>query len=124
MRELAGARPADHRPPESNSEDRLNDLLAAAGQPRLRRQVNAGDAERWLGRMDLADADLPLIFEVHSDLFHGSETDRRRDSEKRRAMEAGGWTFIEAWETEIWRTPDVVLDRIETARRQLRKAAA
>jgi len=123
LRELAAERPPEYRPPESNNEAHLNDLLARAGQPRLRRQVNAGDDTRWLGRMDLADPSLPLIVEVQSELFHGSLLDQRRDKAKRDSMEDAGWTFVEVWETEIWRSPRVVVERIANARRRLQPAA-
>jgi very-short-patch-repair endonuclease len=123
LRELAASRPPEYRPPESNNEARLNDLLEAAGLPRLRRQVNAGDGERWLGRMDLADPSLPLIVEVHSELFHGSKLDQQRDTAKREAMEAAGWTFVEVWESEVWRSPQLVVERVANARRLVRRAA-
>jgi very-short-patch-repair endonuclease len=123
LRELAAARPPEYRPPESNNEAHLNDVLEAAGLPRLRRQVNAGDDERWIGRMDMADPSLPLIVEVHSELYHGSNLDRQRDKAKRKSMEEAGWTFVEAWETELWRTPHVVVARVADARQRLLRAA-
>jgi very-short-patch-repair endonuclease len=123
LRELAAARPPEYRPPESNNESRLNDLVEAAGLPRLRRQVNAGDDDRWIGRMDMADPSLPLIVEVHSELFHGSNLDQQRDAAKRDAMEDAGWIFVEVWESELWRSPHVVVERIVNARRMLHCAA-
>jgi very-short-patch-repair endonuclease len=123
MRELAETRPPDYRPPESGTEAKLNDILRDAGKATLRRQVNAGDATNWVGRFDLADRQVPLIVEVHSELFHGSNLDRQRDKAKRAAMEVAGWTFLEVWDTEVWRTPREVVRRIEAARRDLRRAA-
>ncbi len=36
-------------------------------------------------------------------------------------MTAAGWTFVEVWETETWRNPTSVVQRIEAARRDLRR---
>ena len=123
LRALAEARPADHRPPESNTEGRVNDLLIRAGLSPLRRQVNAGNATNWVGRFDLVDDSLPLIVEVQSELFHGSNLDKARDRARRVAMTEAGWVFVEVWETEVWRSPAVVVQRIECARRDLRCAS-
>lgn len=123
MRELTDARPVDFRPTESSSEARTNEILVNAGQRPLRRQVNAGTEDRWVGRFDLADTELPLILEVHSELFHGSKLDQERDAARRVAMTAAGWTFLEAWENEVWRQPDIVVARVANARRTLRRAA-
>lgn len=123
LRQLAEARPPEYRPPESNNESRLNDLVEAAGLPRLRRQVNAGDGERWIGRMDMADPSLPVVVEVHSELFHGSLLDQQRDADRRAAMEAAGWTFVEVWESELWRSPRNVVARIANARLRVARAA-
>jgi very-short-patch-repair endonuclease len=122
LRELADARPADHRPPESNTEARVNDLLVGAGFVPLRRQVDAGSATNWVGRFDLVDEALPLVVEVQSELFHGSHLDRARDRARRESMTEAGWVFVEVWETEVWRTPADVVHRIESARRALAAA--
>ena len=74
LRELADARPEDFRPPESNLEARVNELLVADGQRPLERQVDLGGDE-WIGRVDLYDRDHRLIFEVQSDLHHLSLSD-------------------------------------------------
>lgn len=120
MRELAAARPASYRPPESNTEARTNELLVDAGHRPLRRQVNAGNDDIWLGRFDLVDDELALVVEVHSHLFHGSKLDQERDAERRAAMTAAGWTFLEVWENDVWRQPAETVARIEAARSDLR----
>lgn len=75
-RELAEARPPDHRAPESNSEARVSDVLRRAGRRPLRRQVDAGNPTNWVGRFDLPDDTLPLVVEVQRELFHGSQLDQ------------------------------------------------
>jgi very-short-patch-repair endonuclease len=121
LRELAEARPADYRPPESTTEGRVNELLDAAGMPTLRRQVNAGDQRNWIGRIDLRDPELPLLVEVQSELFHGSKLDRERDEARRALLTAAGWTVLEVWETEVWRRSSTLVTTIAEARRRLRR---
>ena len=121
MRALATARSRTYRPPESSTEARTNELLTEAGHRPLRRQINAGNDECWLGRFDLVDDELALIIEVHSDLFHGSKLDQERDAERRATMIAAGWTFVECWENDVWRRPAQTVRRIQTARADARR---
>jgi very-short-patch-repair endonuclease len=116
MRALADARPRAYRPPESSTEARANELLTEAGHKPLRRQVDAGNEDCWIGRFDLVDDECALVVEVQSDLFHGSQLDQERDAERRAAMEAAGWTFVECWENDVWRRPAQTVARIQAAR--------
>jgi very-short-patch-repair endonuclease len=116
MRELADARPARYRPPESNTEARVLQILERAGERSLRRQVNLGTQANWVGRVDFVDDEVPLIVEVQSELFHGSVLDRRRDDERIAALTAAGYDVIEVWETDVWREPDKVVAAIRGGR--------
>jgi very-short-patch-repair endonuclease len=121
MRQLADARPRSYRPPESSTEARTNELLTGSGHRPLRRQINAGNEDCWLGRFDLVDDECALVVEVHSDLFHGSRLDQERDAERRVAMEAAGWTFVECWENDVWRRPAEIVATIQAARAAARR---
>jgi very-short-patch-repair endonuclease len=124
MRELAEARPADYRPPGSNTERRVNDLLDQASQRRLRRQVNAGNERDWIGRVDLVDDELPLIVEVQTELFHGSKADAEADRIRIAKLRAAGFEVVEVWESDAWRDGDVVVQKVMSARRRLQKRLA
>lgn len=100
LRALAEARPPSFRPPESNTERRVNELLTEAGQRPLERQVDVGD-HMWIGRVDLLDRGRRLIVEVQSDLFHGSLVDQRHDAERLARLRAAGWTVLEVSEHEV-----------------------
>jgi very-short-patch-repair endonuclease len=124
MREIARARPSDYRPPESNTEARVNEILERAGRRPLRRQVNKGSQTNWIGRIDLVDEELPLIVEVQSELFHGSVLDQRRDDERIAALRAAGHEVVEVWETNVWRDAAGVVRDIEEGRSRARAGRA
>jgi very-short-patch-repair endonuclease len=117
LRELADARPIDFRPPESNLEARVNELLIADGQRPLERQVDLGDDGDWIGRTDLLDREHRLVVEIQSDLYHLSLTDRRRDSVRRDRLESVGWRVLEIREFTVWHRRDELLATVREARR-------
>jgi len=118
LRRLASERPADYRPPDSNTERRFADILERAGERPLRRQIHLGDEADWVGRIDFVDDELPFSVEVQSEMFHGSVSDRRRDKERIAALRASGHHVTEVWETDIWRDPDDVVRRVREERKK------
>jgi hypothetical protein len=120
MRELASVRPAGYRPPGSSTEGRVNEILERAGERPLRRQVDRGTQEAWIGRVDLVDDDLPLSIEVQSELFHGSVLDRRNDEARLVGLRAAGHEVVEMWETDVWRRPQQVLADVRAGRERAR----
>jgi very-short-patch-repair endonuclease len=122
MRRLTADRPLGSRPPESNTEARLNELLVQDGQAPLIRQVDVGDGDSWIGRVDLRDADLPLVIEVQSQLFHGSLVDRSSDHLRLGRLRGAGFTVLEIWEEEVWRRPRRAVGRVRSARASLKRA--
>jgi hypothetical protein len=120
MRELAAARPVDYRPPGSNTEARLSEILERAGERPLRRQVDRGTATAWVGRVDFVDDELPLSVEVQSELFHGSVLDRRNDKARIAGLRAAGHEVVEIWETDLWRHPGKVITDVREGRDRAR----
>ncbi len=51
MRAILSTRPVDYVPPASNLEARFCTLLADAGEKPMRRQVDVGDEDGWVGRV-------------------------------------------------------------------------
>ncbi len=124
MRELLDSLPEDYVPPASNLEARFARILAEAGLPPMRRQVDLGDGDRWCGRVDFVADDLPLIFEVNSDRFHAALTDRAADALRRRRLEASGFEVVEISEFDIWHRPARVVAQVRAARRRSQSRAA
>ncbi len=106
LRQLVDDRPLDYRPPESNLEARVAEVLTSAFEPPLERQVDLGDDDDWLGRVDYLDRELRIVFEIQSDLFHSSVSDRARDRARRERLEAAGWLVVEIPEFDVWHRPD------------------
>jgi len=124
LRRLVLERPIGWTPTESRLERRFERLLEGAGEPPFLRQVDLGDDESWIGRVDFADRHHELVVEVQSERFHSTLSDRRRDQERRRRLEAAGWTVIEVTEDEIWHHPGRVVERVRRARRRAGRPAA
>lgn len=123
MRTLYEARLGVVRPPESNTEARLNELLVRDGQRPLTPQVDVG-GEEWIGRIDLADLPIKFLVEVQSDLYHGSLVDQHRDAERLAALQAAGWYVLEVFERDIWYRPRPVLQQIRQIREDRQRRVA
>ncbi|HVT78756.1 MAG TPA: DUF559 domain-containing protein [Acidimicrobiales bacterium] len=115
------ARPAEWLPPESNLERRFIKLIADAGMPRPRSQVDSG-GEDWFGRVDLRDPELPLIAEIDSDRFHAAPLDRASDAARDEAAERAGFTVERFREHDVWHNPSDVIARWRAARLRVRSA--
>jgi very-short-patch-repair endonuclease len=126
LRELLVERPIDHRPPESNLEARFDEIVSQVLGKHLERQVDLGDGDDWLGRVDFLDRSLKIVYEVQSDLYHSSVSDRARDRQRRRRLEAAGWIVVQIPEFDVWYRPDRVIAAVREAEglaRQRRVAA-
>jgi hypothetical protein len=128
MRELAAERPVGFRPPESRLEARVNEVLVRAGQRPMTPQVDLGDEDGWIGRVDLVHRPDRVALEVQSERFHGSLTDHRHDAVRIERLRAAGWIVIEADDFMVWHCPRELVDQVRGARaesrlRQLRAAS-
>jgi very-short-patch-repair endonuclease len=124
LRQLVDERPLDYRPPESNLEARVAEVLKSTFEPPLERQVDLGDDDDWLGRVDYVDRELCIVFEIQSDLFHTSVSDRARDRARRERLEAAGWLVVEIPEFDVWHRPDRLVTAVRTARSTARRVRA
>src|SRR3546814_16333358 len=78
MRQVLATRGLDYVPPASNLEARFEQILLQAGEAPMRRQVDIGDGDRWIGRVDFRDADLPLLVEIPSERFTAGLIDKQQ----------------------------------------------
>ena len=105
MRQVLATRGCDYVPPASNLESRVNALLADAGLPAMRRQVDTGDELGWIGRVDLRDEILPLVAEIQSERFHSSLVDQQLDKKRIERLERAGYIVVELIEWDVWHRP-------------------
>lgn len=94
MRSLLAQRPVGHRPAGSNAERRFQEIAASVGLRSLVRQVNVGDEDGWVGRVDFRDPVHGLVVEVNPDRFHGSLLDQQRDGERHARLRAAGFDVV------------------------------
>jgi very-short-patch-repair endonuclease len=116
MRERIAAIEDGERPTESSLELRCREILHQAGFRGVDQQVELGDDEGFVARVDFCDRPLRVVFEVDSDRFHGGLLDRQLDEAKTARLEAVGWTVVRITEHEIfWQRRDLVA-RLTTIR--------
>jgi very-short-patch-repair endonuclease len=116
LRRLAAVRGADYLPTGSRLERRFEEIIEDAGEAPFERQLDLGDDEGWIGRVDFADRRLKVVVEVQSDTFHSTISDRRRDARRIARLRAAGWIVVEITEREIFDRPDQVVRRVRAAR--------
>lgn len=121
MRRILDARGVDYVPPASGLESRFAQILRNAGEPAFDRQVDTGDADRWIGRVDFRDPELPVVVEIQSERFHSSLVDRTLDTRRVAALEAAGFVVVELTETAVWHRPYQVVQAVRAARAHARR---
>lgn len=119
LRTLLDELPEDYVPPASALEARFARIIADAGLPPMRRQVDLG-SDRWCGRVDFLAEDLPLVAEVDSETFHAALSSQADDEARQAALEGAGFTVVRATDAEVWHAPRVVVHRVRRARLLLR----
>jgi very-short-patch-repair endonuclease len=118
MRRVLAQLGPDEQTPGSGAETRVQQICERHGLPPMRRQVNLGDGERWIGRVDFLAPDVPFVLEVQSARFHGSDLDRQLDGERRARLEAAGYVVAEVTTDDVWYRPEVVVATIVEGRRR------
>jgi very-short-patch-repair endonuclease len=121
VRALVDQRGDDYVPPASNLEARFGKVIADAGLPAMRRQVDSGD-DRWVGRVDFRADAVPLIVEVQSETYHSSLTDQEDDEARLAALRAAGFVVAEVTDWQVWHRPSEVIDAVRSALRELSPA--
>jgi len=116
MRLVLEDRGTDYVPPASGLESRVVQILTNAGEAPMRRQVNTGDAHRWIGRVDFRDDHRPHILEVQSERFHTSLIDRQLDAERIARLRAAGFVVTEVTDVQVWTRPNEVVAAVRAGR--------
>jgi len=111
LRRLLADRPDGYVAPESGLEARALELIWSAGLPDPVRQLDVGDANGWVGRVDLAYPARRLVIEIDSDVHHSTLVDRRADQVRDRRLQAAGWSVVRVSEHELDR-PEVLARRL------------
>lgn len=114
LREEAEKRGIDWIPPESNLESRFMELVDPLGRNGFRRQAHiSGDG--WSARVDFIHERSRTIFEIQSERYHASLTDRESDRRRIARLERAGYRVIEIWDRELFHHPNEVIRRVHRA---------
>jgi very-short-patch-repair endonuclease len=124
LRALLDGLPKDYVPPASGIEARFEQIIADHDLPRMRRQVDLGDDERWCGRVDFLAVDVPLVVEIDSEKYHGSLTSTEDDEVRQARLESAGFRVERVKDFEVWHRANAVARRIRRATWDLRAGRA
>ena len=102
-------------PAGSSLELRAEQILQDCGLGAIERQVELGDDDGMIGRVDFADRRLRVVVEVDSDRFHGGLVDRELDEARNRRLARAGWTVIRIDERELWWGREALEERLRSA---------
>lgn len=122
MRAILGERDADYVAPESELEAIFTELVRAAGLPEPVRQLDVGDGQEWIARVDVAYPRIGLLIELDGGRHHSTLLDREADERRDRRLLAGGWRHVVrfSWFDVVHRPAEV----LDCLRRLLAEAAA
>jgi hypothetical protein len=115
MRQLCEAHGVGPVASATELEALLLDVLQAAGLPAPDPQVDLGDSEGWIGRVDFYYRNARVVIEADSRRWHDPDDDRVRDNR----LAAAGWRVIRiTWEQLVnrpWEVVALVRDAIRAA---------
>ena len=109
MRELLDARCEGYVAPSSELEALGRAVFAAAGLPAPAVEVDLGDGEGWIGRVDLLFRESKLVVELDSASHHSALLDRRADTERTLRLRAAGWRVKRVSWWDLVERPDEIV---------------
>ncbi|HEX7094752.1 MAG TPA: hypothetical protein VF183_02640 [Acidimicrobiales bacterium] len=110
MREVLERRPIGYRAPESRLELRVEEIVRLAGLPLPERQVDIGDEDGWIARVDYLWRVSRFVLQVDGSRWHTMLFDRLADEEQQRRLERAGYRVRRVTEAMVYRHPrDVVV---------------
>ncbi|GMU78877.1 MAG: hypothetical protein AMXMBFR46_16700 [Acidimicrobiia bacterium] len=116
FRELLTVRNGGYVAPASELERRLIDVLVSRGLPMPEREIDLGDRDRWLGRVELVYGDDRLLIEADSRLHHSSFLDQQADRARDNGFMAAGYRVLRfTWDDVVTR-PGWVAETVRRAR--------
>jgi very-short-patch-repair endonuclease len=116
MRELLEERRENYVAPESELESRLIELARRYGLPEPERQVDLGDNDGWIGRVDFLFRGARIVVEVDGAEFHDGLVDQRRDEARDTRLEAAGWYVMRFRWDDVANRPQAVAHAIRFRR--------
>jgi len=94
FRALLEERRGEYVAPESELEARFVELTRRHGLVEPERQVDLGDDDGWIGRVDFLFRRARIVVEVDGAEFHSGHVDQRHDAERDARLIAAGWHVL------------------------------
>ena len=94
FRTLLEERGGQYVAPESELEARFIALAKGFGLAEPERQVDLGDDDGWIGRVDFLFRGSRIVVEVDGSEFHDGLVDRRHDEARDARFTAAGWHVL------------------------------
>jgi very-short-patch-repair endonuclease len=115
MRTLLTERGASFVPPASELEARFLQLVDDSRLPRPEQQVDLGDADQWIGRVDFVWKQSRVVAEVDGAAFHDGLIDRREDQTRDARLRREGWTVLRFRWVDVTTRPSHVVQALRAA---------
>ncbi|MGZ4736095.1 MAG: DUF559 domain-containing protein [Acidimicrobiia bacterium] len=108
FRTLLDERSEEYVAPESELEACFIELTRRYGLSEPERQVDLGDDDGWIGRVDFLFRGARIVVEVDGAEFHDGLVDRRNDDARDARLIAAGWTVLRfRWDDVVHHAGDV-----------------
>jgi hypothetical protein len=120
LRDILMERGLDYVAPASDLERRFIEIIRRAGVPFPAREVDLGDPDQWIGRVEFVWREVSLLVEIDSDLHHSAYLDVLHDQHRDDLFEGAGFTVLRIGEALLDEDPAL----IERTLRELLRAAA
>ena len=117
FRQLLEARGSGYVAPASELERLFLEIVAAANLPIPKRELNVGDSDRWIGRVEFVYPEARLLIEIDGRLYHTALLDRAHDRDRDNALMAAGWRVLRIDYEMLTKTPDRVAQLVRRALR-------
>jgi very-short-patch-repair endonuclease len=118
MRLVLADRPIGYRPPESALEARVAKALVDDGLSAPERQVDLGDDDGWVARVDLYYRELRLVIFVDGDFWHSMLSDRAGDARQQARLERAGFRVERIDEKTAYLDPRSICRLVRQIQRQ------
>jgi hypothetical protein len=112
MRELLDVRSDGYVPPSSELEALARAVFTAAGLPEPAAEVDLGDEDDWIGRVDLVFRPERLVVELDSSNHHSALLDRISDTDRTRRLRAAGWRVKRVSWWDLVDRPDEIVAEV------------
>ena len=115
MRRILAERNDGEPPPQSELEARFLRVVRAGRLPAPTRQLEVGDRDRWVGRVDFAYPEAKLLIELDGRRYHSAKSDLEADHERDNRLVAGGWRVLRVTWRALVDHPDRVVGLLSQA---------